>query len=103
MHIEIKPDDIDKMVKDALMKSAIGDGLVKAVKDIFASDRWDNPFKVALNHQSGLLVAEMMREPEFSDPLKVAIRKKFSEMIETNVLEDVAKAMVTAMIKNADR
>jgi hypothetical protein len=102
MQIEIKPEDIDKLVKDALMKSALGDGITKAVRDIFASDRWDNPFKIALNDQAKLIVGEMMREPEFVEPLKAAVRKRFQDMVDTNVFEEAAKAIVTKMLKNAD-
>lgn len=102
MQIEIKPDDIDRLVKEALMKSAFGDSLKAAITNIFASDRWDNPFKVALNEQAKRIVAEIMREPEFIEPVRAAVRNKLASMVTDGALEAGVKAMMEKMIRNAD-
>lgn len=102
MQIEIKPDDIDRLVKDALMKSAFGDALKAAITNIFASDRWDNPFKIALNEQAKKIVEQIMQEPEFSEPIRAAVKAKLAELVNGGALEEGVKAMVAKMIRNAD-
>lgn len=102
MQIEIKPDDIDRLVKEALLKSAFGDGLKAAITDIFANDKWDNPFKLALNREAGRIVAEMMQEPEFIEPVRSAVKAKLSEIINGGAMEEAVKAMISKMISNAD-
>lgn len=101
MQIEIKPDDIDRLVKEALLKSAFGDSLKSAITQIFASDRWDNPFKIALNEQAKAIVAEIMREPEFQEPVRAAVRAKLMELAETGAMEAGVKAIMEKMIQNA--
>lgn len=102
MQIEIKPDDIDRLVKDALLKSAFGDALNAAITDIFASDRWDNPFKIALNEQAKAIVAQMMSEPEFITPVRAAVRAKLEEMVNSGGLEEGVKAMIAKMVRSVD-
>lgn len=102
MQIEIKPDDIDRLVKDALMKSAFGDALKAAITNIFASDRYDNPFKIALTESARAIVADIMREPEFIEPVRAAVRDKLASMVTDGALEEAVKVLLARMIRNAD-
>lgn len=75
MQIEIKPNDIDDYVKDAVLKSSIGSSLEKAIKEcmeeIFSS--YNSPIKKIINDYISVLVREFIGKPENLSTIQKAI------------------------------
>lgn len=91
MEIEIKPDDIDKYIKDAIIKSSIGknviDAINKAIKDLFGG--YNNPIERFVSEEIKIMVNQYMN----------------SEDIKPKILEAIAKGLapetITLIVSNA--
>ena len=103
MQIEIKPEDIDKYVKDAVMKSTVGQSFAvhieKEIKDMMASYR--NPIKQFIQDVLKDYVKDYMHNPEIKSQIIASIasiiKPETIELIVSHGVYELQKA-----IKNKD-
>lgn len=85
MEIQIKPEDIDKYVSDAILQSTIGRDLKKnidkAFNEVFTG--WRNPVQQLVSSSLKEIVKEYLSLPENREKINIAISKYFTqEMID---------------------
>lgn len=77
MEINIKPEDIDVYVKNAIMESSLGknikEGIEKALKDLFSSYR--NPIEEIMKRYLESLVKEYLSQEDIKPKIMTAIAK----------------------------
>lgn len=83
--VSIKPEDIDKFVKDAFMECAIGkqlkDGIQKSFNELFNSYR--NPVQEFVKEEIKKLVCEYLKQEDVKPKIMAAIAKGITpEIIE---------------------
>lgn len=98
MNLNIDPKLIEAAVTEAVVKSAIGTSLQKAVETSFSGDTYRGPsqFQQAVNSVVAATVSEVLR----SDPYKTQIEVMVREKLTAEVLKDVCDK-VTDRIVNA--
>ncbi len=82
MEINIKPDDIDNFVKDALLKSSIGTtfnaSLEKALKEVFSG--YNSPLKIYIQDIINEEIRKQILENEiYLSKIKEEVRKLLDE------------------------
>lgn len=98
MHIDIKPEDVDAMVKDSILKSSLGKIIEKAIQDVTKAGSYNNPIEESLRKYIANLAVVLIEE-KYQDSIKAAI----SNIIEKQVTQDlVDKTVETAMSKIVD-
>jgi hypothetical protein len=94
MQIEIKPDDIDQYVKDAIMKSTVGQSLCveidRGIQDLMKG--YNSPIKNFMNKVLENFVKEYMERPEIKEMVMQAIIKTITpQAIEAIVIYGIEK------------
>lgn len=99
MQIDIKPDDVDAMVKDALLKSSFGKIIQETMAKAFSG--YDNPFERQIKAVVGEMCGQILREKYTTQ-----IRELVSSHIEKNVTQELLQKMtdtaITKIIRAAE-
>ena len=103
MQIDIKPDDIDKMVKDAIMKSALGEAIAHNIRERLEDKSSWNPISSAIGDRLKTIATELMMTEPFKSQIEAAVRDRIASFVTGDALADAVKALATRMINNADR
>lgn len=82
MEITIKPDEIDKYVKDAIINSTVGkiisEKVTKQMNDI-VNRNWDNPIDDLIKHILRATVRDLLETEENKEIIKKAVKEKFTQ------------------------
>jgi hypothetical protein len=95
MALEIDPQAINQLVADAVLKSALGDAVKKAVDDAIKklSQSWDNPLETVVRNEVAAMAREVLRDdhgPAIRERVKAALTKKLSDEFIDRVCEAAA-------------
>lgn len=80
MEIKVIPEDIDNMVREAILKSAIGDEVNKAIKKALESSLggWNSPIEAEVKKAIAIAIQEYLNLPENKNQLIEAINRYFT-------------------------
>ena len=91
INVEINPDDLNKMVVEAILKSSIGDALQavidKAVKEL--SQSYNNPIEPVVKRLLADLIEKQVRA-NYTDALKA----KVDEVVKSHLTDDLLIKLV---------
>ncbi len=76
--LELTAENINEYIKNALLESSVGINLRKLIDEEIRDkiiDRWDNPFKKAIEKEIVKIMQEMIRSPECVDMINKGIAK----------------------------
>lgn len=99
MEINIRPEDIDVYVKEAILKSTFGKqieaSLQKCLKEILESYR--SPVEELVKRELGMIVREFVNRPEIKEKIlgvisSIVSRDKLDRVVE-GTIEEVIKRM----------
>lgn len=97
MEINIKPEDIDRYVKQSILDSTVGKTLTieieKGIKDMMSN--WNNPVKAFMNKILEEFVREYMEKPE----VKTACLEAITRVITPETVQAVVKYGVTELTR----
>lgn len=87
--VELNGDDVNRAIADAIVKSVLGDTIVKMTNDYVKglSNAWDNPVKKVVEAEVQTLVEQLVTER--------------AEEIKTKVRAQLADEMVTKLVTAA--
>ncbi len=100
MKLEITPENIDSLVKDAVLKSAFGQTIEKAVNSALTG--YDNPVEKQMKIFVGQLCYEVIRE-KFSDKIRSLVTEAVEKSLTDVAMQSVTEKIVEQMMKNIDR
>lgn len=87
--VNIDPEQVNKAVADAIIKSAIGDkirdGVQRATAELTCT--WQNPIDEAIKAQVNMIVRDVISAPEFIEKIKAHIHEKLTEQMVTELLD----------------
>lgn len=96
MQIEIKPDEIDKYVKDAIINSTVGriisEKVEKNMQDI-VNRKWDNPIDDLIKNIIRQTVDKLLQTPENTSIIEKAVQEKFTK----DHVDDVVHKIIARM------
>ena len=97
MDIEVKvdPEHVEKCVSEAIVKSAIGGHIKKALEDILKSESWNNPFRSAVSSEVHRTIVKLV-EDDYSDRIRIMVRKQMTEAVLNDVINKAMKAWIAA-------
>lgn len=97
--VDVNPEDINKMVSEAILKSAIGDKIKDVVQESVSKlGGWDSPMKKAIEEVVHKEIIAIVQK-EHGEKIKTAVRA----MITDKLVEDVSKAAWDSFFEKVDR
>lgn len=99
MNINITPEDVDALVKDALLKAGIGKAITEAVAKTLSG--YNNPIDEKLRLYVGEVAGELIRA-KFATQIKEAVAVQIEAKVTKEVIEKVTTAATEKMIRAAE-
>ncbi len=96
LEFNITPEDIEKLVKDSIMKSGFGKTIEEAIKKAFSG--YDNPIDKEIKNYVGQMCSQIIRE-KFAPAIKEAVSKE----IEARVTQEIIDKTVSEAVKRMER
>jgi phage-related tail protein len=99
-NLDIKPEQINKMVSEAVLNSAIGTAIKESIKRETSklSSTYNNPIDDVINRE----IKSMARDFLLKD-LDAEIRIKVNEAIKTRLTDDFITKLMNNMFDNLDQ
>lgn len=87
MSLEIKPDDINRFVADAILKSALGAAVEKAVGEAISKleRSWDNPIEYVVKQEVSQMVRTVINQT-YAQQLRAKVEVAMTGKITDDVL-----------------
>lgn len=101
IEINIKPEDVDALVKDAILKAGIGKTIEASVAKVLAPHSYDNPIDRELKSYITTVVRELL-ETEFKDQLCAAVRAALAAKVTQPIMEKMADAAIEKIVRAAE-
>lgn len=95
-NINLTSEDIDKYVKEAIVKSLIGDSLSKTIQNMLVG--FDNPIERALKPIIQNIAYEIIMD-NFEPQIREQLTKIIAESVTTEMTASVVKASAKNLIK----
>lgn len=99
IEVTITPDDIDALVRDAIMKSSLGKLIDDTIKSVTKSGSYNNPIEDAIKRfyadQTTRILNEVMR-----DRIVESIRATLSEKLTDDWIKEKAETLAYKLIKD---
>lgn len=99
MNIEITPDDVEKLVKDQLVKAGLGKAISEAVARNFSG--YDNPVDKEIKKYVGEVVSSLIRE-KYAEQIKVAIATVVEERVTQSMIDETVDTAMSRIEKAAN-
>lgn len=99
MNIEIKPEDVDALVRDALLKAGIGKTITEAVSKALSG--YNNPVDEKLKLFVGEIAAELIRE-KWGSEIRASVARHIEALVTQEIVDKTANQAVEKMVKAAE-
>lgn len=96
MDFNLSPEDIEKLVRDSIMKAGFGAAVVKGVTAALGG--YNNPVDAEVKKYVGEVAASLIRE-KFAETIKAAV----AAAIEARVTQETIDATVSAAVAKMQR
>ena len=97
MNITLNAEDIDKFVKEALIKSAIGETIQKALSELL-NDSYRSPLRDAIKRHVSNVAYEVIKE-RHTESIRAQIIDVLDKQLTKDLSDKVVEASVNKMIK----
>lgn len=95
MELEIKPEDIDRFVKEAVLKSALGKTISDALAKLFAG--YNSPIDDAIKQHVRFIADEVIRE-KFTGTIRAAIVAHVEKKVTPEIIDEITSKSVDKMV-----
>jgi hypothetical protein len=99
IEINMTPEDIERLVKDSILRSGFGAAIEKAITGAFTG--YNNPIEAKLKEFVGVVAGEMISE-HFGDKIREAVKVHIEKMVTDEVVEKTTSAAVQKMVRAAE-
>lgn len=84
--IKLAPEDVDTHIKSAIINSAIGEQLSKAIQEKLKDLRLDPTIKKVVEEEIPKILREILSEPERKEQLRALIREQLTDKVLLEVI-----------------
>jgi len=99
MEINVTPEDVDALVKNALLKASIGKAVSAAVNKMFTA--YNNPIDEHLRQFVGEVARDLIRE-KFSQQIKEAVACHVEAKVTQELVLGVVDRSINKMVRAAE-
>lgn len=101
IEINIKPEDVDALVKDAIMKSAFGKTIQDAINKVLNAHSYNSPIEDVLKkHISD--VAKTLMQTEWKEKLDNAVRSAIAARLTDAHLQKISDEAINRIVRAAE-
>lgn len=100
MEINVTPDDVEKLVKDAILKAGIGKAIEKSLVEHLSG--YKSPVDAAMKDAVAQVTRRLLNEEPWATRVREAVSAALTKLIESNVLTETANKTVDKMMRAAD-
>ena len=98
LEINIKPEDIERMVKDSIMQAGFGAAVTKAIAGVFGG--YNNPVEAELKTYVAGVCRELIKE-KYADQIRAAVAKHIEATVTEEIIEKTTSGAVKKMVDAA--
>ena len=102
MEINLKPEDIDNLVKETILKSMIGGVIVESIKKALNLDNWDNPVDAAIKMHVRQIAMEVFTD-EYKEEIRGIVKAAIEKRISSEVLHEVVDKFLLEWERKMER
>lgn len=84
--VDIKPEDVNKAISDAILKSTVGDQIRTALAETFKGKYGENPFTNIVATCVHQQIMALLRQPEYEDKIKALTRAAIDDAMVTKLV-----------------
>lgn len=99
--INIKPEDVDQLVKDTILKAGIGRVIQDAVAKAISPHSYNNPIDEELKRYITTVVRGLL-ETDFKDQVATAVRSVLEQKVTQPIIETLAEKTIDKIVKAAE-
>jgi len=96
MELTISPEDIDRLVRETIMKSAFGDTITKAVNNALSG--YNSPVDDAVKKLVGSVATDVIRE-KFDEEIRALVTAAIEKRVTQSMLESIVDAATERMAR----
>lgn len=100
IELNIKPEDIDALVRESIMKAGFGNVISKAITEAFSG--FNNPVNEAIRRYVGTVCSELLRE-KYAEEVKAAVAREIEKRVTTSMIDQTVDAAMQKMVDAAQR
>jgi hypothetical protein len=97
--INLTPEDIEKLVKDSIMRAGFGQAIEKALAGMLTG--YNNPIDAKLREHVALIAGQLIRE-HYHPMIRAAIDKYLKEKLTQEIVDKTTSEAVGRMIRAAE-
>lgn len=98
IEINMTPEDIERLVKDSIMRSGFGAAVEKGLAEAMRS--YNNPIEAQLKAFVGQVAGELIRD-HYGDRIRAAVQAHIEMSVTDEVIESTTSAAVAKMVNAA--
>lgn len=98
MNINITPEDVDSLVREALMKASFGKAVSEAITKSMSG--YDSPVDKAVKAHVTTVAEALVRE-KFDAQIKEAVAAKIEAMVTTELIDKAVSTTMDKMVRAA--
>lgn len=98
IEINMTPEDIERLVKDSIMRSGFGAAIEKALAEALTG--YNNPVKAKLTEFVGQIAGELIRE-HYGEKIKAAVQAHIEKSVTDEIIDSTTSAAVNKMVDAA--
>lgn len=100
MQINISAEDVERMVKDELVKAGLGKAIAEAVQKTLAPG-YNNPLDTAVSKYVGEVASRLLRET-FAETIEHSVAAAIKARITVEFIDKVVAEAVAKMVRAVD-
>lgn len=101
LEFNISPEDIERLVKDSIMRSGFGKAVEDGVKKAIGGG-YDNPIDKEVKSYVGEVCAQLIRE-HFAVSIRAAVQAHIEAKVTQELIDTTTRVAVEKMVSAADR
>lgn len=98
IEINMTPEDIERLVKDSIMRSGFGAAIEKALASALSG--YNNPVEAQLKAFVGQVAGDLIRE-HYGEKIKAAVQAYIEKSVTDEIIESTTRAAVEKMVSAA--
>jgi len=96
MEINITPEDVDRLVKDSILKAGLGRIITDTIAKVLNPNAYNNPINGAVEKYI-LEVANQLLRDVYADKVRQIIRAEIEKRVTDELLQQIAAGVVKKM------
>lgn len=99
LELNIKPEDIERLVNDSIMQAGFGKAVTEAIKKALVG--YNNPVDEAIKRYVGQVASDLIRE-KYAEEVRAAVARHIEAKVTTELIDKMTDEAVSKMERAAE-